>query len=253
MASSTPPPTDIPTDRDRLFLESTAEAGTFRFDDAVARVFPDMLRRSIPGYSTLLHLIGVLAGQKVQAGTHIYDLGCSLGAVSLAIRHAIGPRDARLVALDNSPAMVERCRELMSADSGLCPVDVVQGDITKLSLQPSSMVVMNFTLQFAPPEQRGAILRTVADALVPGGVLVLSEKIRDADSENEQFTTQLHDAFRESNGYTQMELSRKRRALEDVLIPETERAHEARLAGVGLTPRQWFRCLHFASWVAVKE
>jgi len=212
-----------------------------------------MLRRSIPGYSALLHLIGVLAGQKVRSGTHVYDLGCSLGAVTLAIRHALGARDAHLVALDNSEAMVERCREIMSADSGLCPVEVVQGDITELSLSPSSLVVMNFTLQFAPPEERTRILRTISDSLVPGGVLVLSEKICEPVETKERFATELHDAFRESNGYTQMELSRKRKALEAVLVPETIEAHEERLRGVGLDPHPWFRTLNFISWVASKK
>lgn len=237
--------------RDDIFGQDDAPS-EFRFDETVARVFPDMLRRSIPGYSTLLHLIGVLASDVVQAGTCSYDLGCSLGAVSLSIRHALGARDARIVGIDNSEAMVARCREIMSADSGLCPVDIQQGDITALSLKPSSLVVLNFTLQFAPIEERAAVIQTIADSLVPGGVLVLSEKTAGNSEASKSLYTEIHDAFRRSNGYSQLELSRKRESLERVLVPETDQAHLGRLTGAGLEPVEWFRCLHFVSWVAKK-
>ncbi len=240
----------LPSDRDRIFLEDAPE--TFRFDDAVARVLPDMLRRSIPGYSALLHMIGVLAGEVVVSKSRVYDLGCSLGAVSLAIRHGIGARDAHLIAVDNSPAMVQRCREVMSADSGLCPVEVIEGDITDFPLDDASLIVLNFTLQFAPPAERELILARVAGALRPGGVVVLSEKTTEHDAELEDFWTRMHDAFRRSNGYSNLEMSRKREALERVLIPQTTKSYEEMLVRVGLVPFQWFRCLHFVSFIGKK-
>src|SRR5690606_32430124 len=182
------------------------------------RVFPDMLRRSIPGYSTLLQLISVLSMEVVQSGTKVYDLGCSLGAVSLAVRHAVGARDTSIIAVDNSPAMVERCQEVISADSGLCPVQVLEGDIRSLQFSPCSLVVMNFTLQFVPIEERATILRRISDSLVPGGALVISEKTRSSDQD---FFTEMHDAFRSQNGYSQIAMSRKREALDKVLVPES--------------------------------
>lgn len=243
----------LPSEPDKLFLDAGQAPQEFRFDDAVARVFPDMLRRSIPGYSTLLQLIGVLARQVVKSDTYVYDLGCSLGAVTLSVRHALGDRKANLVALDNSPAMVERCQELINADNGACPVDVILGDITALELQQSSLVVLNFTLQFAPPATRFQILKRISEALVPGGALILSEKTTSTEPRLNAFFTETHDAFRESNGYSRMEMSRKREALEQVLVPDSAEHHLAQLKAVGLEPVEWFRCLHFVSWVATKK
>jgi tRNA (cmo5U34)-methyltransferase len=189
----------------------------------------------------------------VKDDTVVYDLGCSLGAVSLSIRHAIGARSARIIAVDNSEAMVKKAREVLSADSGLCPVEVCQGDITAMNYEKASLIVLNFTLQFAPPEQRAQLLGTLADSLVPGGALVLSEKTEISQEGSEKLYREMHDAFRESNGYSQMEISRKREALERVLIPERPERYEQLLKEAGLVPLQWFRCLHFVSWVARKE
>ena len=47
---------------------STQKPGSFRFDSAVARVFPDMLRRSIPGYESTIGAIESLARRYVIEG-----------------------------------------------------------------------------------------------------------------------------------------------------------------------------------------
>lgn len=248
---SKPPLPELTSERDQLFREDAPER--FRFDDAVAKVLPDMLRRSIPGYSALLHLIGVLASQVVTPKSRVYDLGCSLGAVTLAVRHGVGPRETEIIAVDSSPAMVERCREIVSADSGLCPVEVIQADIVDFEISNASLVVLNFTLQFAPPEERAQILKRISSALLPGGLLVLSEKTTSGEQGLDAFWTKLHDAFRSSNGYSELEMARKREALERVLVPQTPASYEALLREVGLTPVEWFRCLNFVSWIGKKE
>jgi tRNA (cmo5U34)-methyltransferase len=261
-ASATAPPTSItedfpgsesiPTEHDSIFRSENGTREDFRFDESVAKVLPDMLRRSIPGYAALLQLIGVLAGAKVVEGARVYDLGCSLGAVSLSIRHALGARNATIVAVDQSAAMVERCRNAIDADSALCPVDVLVGDIRDFQFSPCSFVVLNFTLQFVEKEQRSVILERIARALVPGGILVISEKTTAHDERHDKFFAQTHDAFRRENGYSQIEISRKREALERVLVPETPEYTLALLRTSGLEPIEWFRSLYFVSWVATK-
>lgn len=236
--------------RDDIFAQQSAPS-VFRFDEQVARVFPDMVRRSIPGYTTLLQLIGVYANETIKDDDLIYDLGCSLGAVSLSIRHALGARNAHIVAVDNSPAMVERCREIVQADGAACPVSVQLGDIETFEIKPCALVVMNFTLQFVPVAERGALLDRISQKLAPGGSLILSEKTLPTAGQAKIYH-EIHDAFRRSNGYSQLELSRKREALETVLSPQTELDHELALRDAGLTPVPWFRCLQFTSWVATK-
>ncbi|HSC85767.1 MAG TPA: carboxy-S-adenosyl-L-methionine synthase CmoA [Polyangiaceae bacterium] len=231
--------------RDDLFTRTAPGAGEFRFDEAVARVLPDMLRRSIPGYHTLLELLGVLARDVVPAGGRVYDLGCSHGAVSAVIRGALGERTVRCVGVDSSPAMIDEARKNLA---GFGDIELHCADVRDFEPEPASLVVLNFTLQFVPPDERSQLLARWGAALDPGGILVLSEKVAEVDGR----FAQLHDAFREANGYSQLEMSRKRRALENVLIPDTVEEHEARLRGAGLEPRQWFRALHFVSFLAQK-
>jgi tRNA (cmo5U34)-methyltransferase len=240
----------VPPTRDDLFARTEPGPGEFRFDDAVAQVLPDMLRRSIPGYHALLELLGVLAARVVTPDSHVYDLGCSLGAVSLSIRHALGARQARIIAVDKSAAMVARCRDAVALDSGLAPVEVHEADVTEFPFEQASLIVLNFTLQFVAESERLGLLRRARAALGPAGVLVLSEKTRASSPEEELRLQSLHDAFRQANGYSELEMSRKRQALEQVLVADTVETHEARLRLAGFVPTVWFRSLHFVSWIA---
>jgi tRNA (cmo5U34)-methyltransferase len=126
----------------------------FRFDDNVAKVFPDMLRRSIPGYAASIEAIGSLAARYVRAGTNCYDLGCSLGAATIAMRQGIGEPGCRIVAVDVAPAMIERGKAAVAKDTSplasMTDVDFVLGDIRETEIFNASMVVLNYTLQFLP-------------------------------------------------------------------------------------------------------
>mgnify|MGYP006279559109 FL=1 len=238
---------------DRLFA-TERNPEDFRFDASVARVFPDMIRRSVPGYTTIIPMIEVITEQYVQPGSHCYDLGCSLGASTLAMRHGIAHTDCTLVGVDNSSAMIERCEHYVALDDHDLPVELRCEDILTTELSKASVTTLNYTLQFVPPEQRLPLLRRIADATLPGGVLVVSEKIR-FESEVEQETqTRLHHEFKRANGYSDLEISQKRAAIEKVLIPETLATHKARLqeAGFGQV-LVWYQCFNFVSMLAVKN
>ena len=92
--------------QDEIYVSALKEIIDFKFDEPVVSVFPDMIQRSIPGYSTLISSIGILAGRYAQDNTRCYDLGCSLGAVSLSIRQRIMAIGCEIVAVDNSPEMI---------------------------------------------------------------------------------------------------------------------------------------------------
>ena len=47
--------------RDTLFSAPIARLGDWTFDERVAEVFPDMIQRSVPGYSNIISMIGMLA------------------------------------------------------------------------------------------------------------------------------------------------------------------------------------------------
>ena len=229
----------------------------FRFDDKVAQVFPDMLRRSIPGYAASIEAIGSLAARYVRAGTNCYDLGCSLGAATLAMRQGIGEPGCRIVAVDLAPAMIERCKQVVAKDTCLpglmTDVDLVLSDIRDVEFVNASMVVLNYTLQFVDLADRGALLRRIREGMNEGGILVLSEKVVDENAHMEQLLVDLHHEHKRRHDYSELEISRKRAALENVLIPETVAAHRARLQAAGFSHSAvWLRYFNFVSIIAMR-
>lgn len=239
--------------QDRIYANPQSHLVDFAFDERVARVFPDMIRRSVPGYETVISMLGVFAREYVQDNSHIYDLGCSLGAASLAVRRHIQAHGCHLVAVDNAEAMVKHCRENLERDQSLTSVEVRCEDIQNTAIENASLVTLNFTLQFVKPEQRLALMEKIYKGLNPGGALVLSEKIKFSDDQAQQLQTDWHHAFKRANGYSDLEISQKRQAIENVLLPDTVQAHQQRLQQVGFASvQQWFQCFNFVSLIAIK-
>lgn len=239
---------------DRLFSTGGDDRQPFRFDEAVARVFPDMIQRSVPGYTTIIPMIGIITERYIQGGSNAYDLGCSLGAATLAMRHGMNAPDTRLVAVDNSEAMLARCKHHIALDDHPTPVDLVCADIRELAITDASVVTLNFTLQFVPVAERLPLLQRIRAGMRPGAALILSEKIAFADEAEQQLQTTLHHDFKRANGYSDLEISRKRSALDDVLIPETLDTHRQRLQSAGFgTTSCWQQCFNFVSMIALND
>ena len=238
---------------DTLFADPRDRIIDFVFDESVARVFPDMIRRSVPGFDSITAMIGLLAEHYVQPQSNCYDLGCSLGAATLSMRSRLRKEQCRIIAVDNSPAMVERCRENIGKNNGSVPVEIICADIQDVPIQGASIVVLNFTLQFIALERRLELLKNIYKGMLPGGVLILSEKITFSDRAERECQESMHAAFKRANGYSKMEISQKRTALENVLIPNSLEEHKQRLNLAGFEKIQtWFQCFNFASLLAIK-
>lgn len=239
--------------RDAIYATPQGQVADFSFDARVADVFPDMINRSVPGYATMVHGIGRLTHRFAQPNTVLYDLGCSLGAATLAMKQNNTASDCQIVGLDSSQAMVERCQNHVNAFRGDTPVEIRLADIVTANYEPASVIVLNFTLQFIPPEQREALLQRLFDALVPGGVLVLSEKVREDDVFNHDLLIDLHHEFKRDNGYSELEISQKRAAIENVMRLNSLDEHIQRLHKIGFAHVQnWYRQFNFTSTFAVK-
>ena len=245
----------MPQDRkkDTLFAKPKDMIVDFEFDDSVATVFSDMIRRSVPGYGTLVTLTGLLAEQYVQPQTQVYDLGCSLGAITLSVLHRMRNTHCRIIAVDNSKAMVERCKQNIPQAFGNTSIEVRCADMLDVEIQQASLVVINLTMQFIEPAQRLNLLRTIYDGLLTGGALILSEKIAFAKPKEQTFQDNMHIAFKKANAYSELEISQKRTALENVLIPDSIETHVDRLHEAGFeSVHQWFQCFNFVSFIAIK-
>jgi tRNA (cmo5U34)-methyltransferase len=238
---------------DTLFSTALSDMVDFRFDERVVDVFPDMIQRSVPGYATIISMIGVLAGHYATAGSRCYDLGCSLGAASLAMQQNIRVNDCEIIAVDNSKPMIDRAAEIINNSSDKTPITLLCDDIQNIEISKAAVVVMNFTLQFIPLEQRQALIQKIYDGMQSGGILVLSEKLHAESQQQDEFLIAAHHDFKRANGYSDLEISQKRTALENVLIPETLQQHQQRLSEVGFSfSSQWYQCFNFASLVAKK-
>jgi tRNA (cmo5U34)-methyltransferase len=239
--------------RDSLYADPLSESGLFAFDDSVARVFPDMIKRSVPGYATIVAMTGLLAGKYAIAGSNLYDLGCSLGASTLAMRQNIQQPGCTIISVDNSTAMLERCRTVIDTDTHDTSVTLTCADLQDVAVENASVVVLNFTLQFIPRETRDAVIARIYRGLLPGGIMVLSEKVTFEDPHLDALNIELHHQFKIANGYSELEVARKRSALENVLLPETLSRHKQRIADAGFDSCDvWFQCFNFASLIALK-
>ncbi|CAI1151188.1 carboxy-S-adenosyl-L-methionine synthase CmoA [Serratia quinivorans] len=240
--------------RDTLFSAPIAKLGDWTFDERVAEVFPDMIQRSVPGYSNIISMIGMLAERFVQPDSQVYDLGCSLGAATLSMRRNIKVAGCNIIAVDNSPAMVERCRRHIDAFRADTPVEVIEADILDIKIENASMVVLNFTLQFLEPADRLRLLEQVYRGLRPGGALVLSEKFSFEDADVGELLFNMHHDFKRANGYSELEISQKRSMLENVMLTDSVAAHKTRLKQAGFEHAEvWFQCFNFGSLIALKS
>ncbi len=242
--------------KDTIYSDKKDHVEAFRFDEQVAKVFPDMLKRSVPGYALIQEMIGVLSKRYAQADSTIYDLGCSLGASCISILGNQNHSSTSLIAIDNSKAMVDGCMENLHT---FCENNHVKNqyqvlceDIENISYHNASIINLNFTLQFIQAEKREALIRNIFEGLLPNGILILSEKVH-FDQAKDELLSDLHHDFKRAQGYSDLEISQKRSALENVLIRDSEDLHHARLKSAGFSQSfTWFQCFNFISILATK-
>jgi len=239
--------------RDDIYRANDAAIEPFEFSERVVRVFPEMIERSVPGYRLLLDYTPLVVRRAVQPNTRIYDLGCSLGAATLAARRAVQTNGVRVIAVDDSLPMVARCREIVAADNSRVPVDVVHADIRDVELEIASVILLFFTLQFVPTAARDELIRRIHDGLVDGGVLLLAEKLAFESADEQRWMDAHHADFKRGQGYSDLEIARKRQALENVLVPDSRDVHHRRLQQAGFSEvHDWFQALNFCCMAAVK-
>lgn len=239
--------------RDNIFAAPLDKLGDFQFDQQVAQVFPDMIKRSVPGYSNIITAIGMLAKRFAQPNSNLYDLGCSLGAATIEMRRNVTTPNCKIIAVDNSQAMIERCLLQVNAFKSDTQVEVVCSDLQNVDIKNASVVILNFTLQFIKPDERQAIIDKIYNGLSIGGILVVSEKLRFENDTIQELLTDLHHDFKRANGYSELEISQKRNAIENVMLTDTFEIHQTRFKQAGFnTSELWFQCFNFSSMIAIK-
>ena len=219
----------------------------------MARVFDDMLERSVPMYEECQDLAIRWCVKYTQSSTHIYDLGCSTGSFLIKLAKTFKPHaNIKLIGVDNSQAMLKKAAEVLK--NSPLPCELVEENLNEnLNIINASVVVLNYTLQFVQPENRAPVLQNIFNGLTPGGSLVLIEKVKSEVPELNNTFTELHHQFKEQKGYSKLEISQKREALENVLIPWTMNENNNLLNSVGFSKVDlFFKWNNFAGFIALK-
>ena len=236
--------------RDNLFNKQS-DIADFRFDQDVVKVFDDMVRRSVPGYDSMIQMIGLIARMYGQDNTNYYDLGSSTGAITLSIALNNKSKNNQFFAIDNSKEMVEQCEK--NLHNKVDNLQAICDDINQVKINSASIVVLNLTLQFIDVNLRSNLIKKIYDGLEPGGILIISEKIHFDDAVTQNQITKLHMDFKKENGYSELEIANKRQAIENVLITETKEQHLNRLRDCGFVETScFFQSLNFVSFLSVK-
>jgi tRNA (cmo5U34)-methyltransferase len=237
--------------KDEVFRDPERPIGDFTFNEETASVFPDMLERSVPFYHEIQRMLVELAGDFAVDDTNVCDVGCSTGTTLRALDAL--PQDVTLIGFDSSPAM------LAEADAFLRgavrhPHELRCADLNQsLRIENASVVVMSLTLQFVRPLQRERVLREICEGVNHNGCLLLVEKVVAEESMLNRLYIQHYYEFKQRNGYSELEIARKREALENVLIPYRADENDAMLRSVGFRAVDlFFKWYNFVGLVAFK-
>lgn len=237
---------------DRIFADPNRKVADFSFDADIAEVFEDMLDRSVPGYREIQRMICELASDFAVDGTNVYDLGCSTGTT---IRHLDAlSQQVRFVGIDSSESMLEKARQAFAASPLRHPYSLALRDLNEgVQVEEASVVVMSLTLQFVRPLYRERALREIRRGLHEDGCLILIEKVLGEDSLLNRLFIQHYHEFKQRNGYTEIEIAKKREALENVLLPYRLKENEEMLRQVGFRAVDvFFKWYNFAGLLALK-
>ncbi|MFV0481972.1 MAG: carboxy-S-adenosyl-L-methionine synthase CmoA [Campylobacteraceae bacterium] len=222
----------------------------FEFDEAVASVFDDMLDRSIPFYAEVLALVCDLSLKYVKENSSVLDLGCSTANTLLGIFKK-SPYKLNLVGVDNSTAMLERAGQKIKAYGA--NIKLINDDITKVDFGKNSVVIANYMFQFIRPPKRLELVKKIYESLEIGGVCIFSEKIIYEDKKLNKDIIDLYLEFKKRQGYSEFEISQKREALENVLVPYSENENKELMKNASFKSVEViFKWGNFATFVAMK-
>jgi tRNA (cmo5U34)-methyltransferase len=239
--------------QDTLYNDPRKKTDPFEFNQKVVDVFDDMITRSVPLYEELIKREAQLAADYYQSGSVVVDLGCSNGNFGLCLCREMGRRPFKMVAVDNSEPMIGEYKSRLRGHPNQTDIELTCADIRDICVKNASVVVINYTLQFITIKDRDRLMEKLYRGLLPGGILLLSEKIIHEDLGISDLQKKYHHRLKRENGYSQLAVSQKRDALENVLIPESIQTHLSRLARAGFLKTDIFlKWFNFTSIICQK-
>lgn len=243
------------TNQDQVFKDEITKVSDFKFGTTVVKVFDDMVSRSVPFYNEMQRMLGEIAADHAKEGSVVYDLGCSTGTTLIEIDKLI-PSDIKFIGIDESPEMLDKCDVKLKEANFVRPYDLVVGDLhqEELPISNASVVILCLTLQFVRPLYRERLLRNIYKGLNPGGVLLLAEKVLTEGSIFNRDFIKYYYNYKRRNHYSELEISQKREALENVLIPYKLSENTLLLKEAGFAECEvFFKWYNFSGMIAYKK
>jgi tRNA (cmo5U34)-methyltransferase len=240
--------------KDEVFKEEIEKASDFKFGANVAKVFDDMVNRSVPFYGEIQRMMAELAADHAREETFVYDLGCSTGTTMIGMDTLVNS-GIKFIGVDDSQEMLDKCKSKLMELGFSRPYELQCADLGQgVKIQNASVVVLCLTLQFVRPIYREKLLKDIYSGMNPGGVLILVEKILAEESNfNRDFINYYYN-YKRRNNYSEMEISQKREALENVLVPYKLSENISLLRDCGFAHCEtFFKWYNFAGLIAVKK
>jgi tRNA (cmo5U34)-methyltransferase len=240
--------------KDEVFSKEIEKASDFKFGANVASVFDDMVNRSVPFYGEIQRMMAELAARHAAEGAFVYDLGCSTGTTMIGMDTMVD-KSIRFIGIDDSEEMLKKCKSKFEELNFTRPFELRCADLGKgVKIENASVVVLCLTLQFVRPIYREQVLKNIYDGLNPGGVLILVEKILAEESSFNRDFIDYYYNYKRRNNYSEMEISQKREALENVLVPYKLSENISLLRDQGFAHCEvFFKWYNFAGLIATKK
>ena len=240
---------------DNVFKDEITKVSDFKFGTTVVNVFDDMVSRSVPFYNETQRMLGEIAADHAKEGSFVYDLGCSTGTTLIEVDKLI-PSDIKFIGIDESPEMLAKCDLKLKEAGFVRPYELKVGDLHQevLPITNASVVILCLTMQFVRPLYRERLLRNIYKGLNPGGVLLLVEKVLTESSIFNRDFIKYYYNYKRRNQYSELEISQKREALENVLIPYKLSENTLLLKEAGFAECEiFFKWYNFSGMIAYKK
>lgn len=240
---------------DKVFAAPKQRVDDFSFNKEVTAVFDDMVSRSVPFYREIQRMTAELAVDFAAPGTNVYDLGCSTCNPFLGIQTMMpAETDVRFVGIDNAPEMLEKARKKLEAAKFPFKLALEPGDLNRgVEITNASVVMMILTLQFIRPLYRERLVRSIYEGLADNGCFIIVEKVLGENSTFNRLFIKHYYELKARNGYSEMEISQKREALENVLVPYRLEENREVLVNAGFRHVDvFFKWYNFCGIIAIK-
>ncbi|VGO20986.1 carboxy-S-adenosyl-L-methionine synthase CmoA [Pontiella sulfatireligans] len=238
---------------DRVFDDAASQIADFSFDQKVASVFDDMVSRSVPFYDEIQRMSCELAADFAEPGSNLYDIGCSTATTLLALDEKLDP-SVRFFGIDNSEEMLLKAKGKIAQSGTRRAIELQAVDVHKgMVVENASVVTMLLTLQFVRPLYRDQVMKTLYNGLNENGCLIIVEKLTCEHTDFNRLFIEHYYEYKRRKGYSEIEISKKREALENVLIPyrSEENIHLLKETGFRYV-EEYFRWYNFCGIIAVK-